>query len=175
MLFNGDIDSSIVILDNYLQYLTPIDNHFNDFMELQSTLHAHITDGNEMDKAAMLQYLNGEKLLTQNKLSEAVTVFANMRLNQPFSNITTTAAVREIFSRLQLGQTTELKQTLAWLILSHDGDKGLVLSGEIAEFIDHDTLAALGFFEQLLQDHPRSLLVEPVRQHIRELKSSLES
>ena len=175
MLFNGDIDSSIVILDNYLQYLTPIDNHFNDFMELQSTLHAHITDGNEMDKAAMLQYLNGEKLLTQNKLSEAVTVFANMRLNQPFSNITTTAAVREIFSRLQFGQTTELKQTLAWLIRSHDGDKGLVLSGEIAELIDHDTLAALGFFEQLLQDHPRSLLVEPVRQHIRELKSSLES
>ncbi len=175
MLFNYDIDSSIVMLDNYLQYLMPINKHFNDFMELQAMLHAHITDGTELDKAAMLQYMKGEKLLAQNKLSEAVTVFANMRLNQPSANITTTSAVREIFSRLQLGQTTELKQTLAWLIRSHDGDKGLVLSGEIAEFIDHDTQAALGYFEQLLQDHPRSLLVEPVRQHIRELKSSLES
>jgi len=74
-----------------------------------------------------------------------------------------------------LGQTTELKQTLLWLNESNDGDKGLVLSGEIAEFIEHDIEAAIGFYEQLLQDHPKSLLVEPVRQHIRELKSNLES
>ena len=94
---------------------------------------------------------------------------------QPTSNITATAAVREIFSRLQLGQTAELKQPLQWLNESNDGDKGLVLSGEIAEFIDHDTQAALGFYEQLLQNYPKSLLVEPIRQHIREIRSNLES
>ena len=175
MLFNGDIDSSIVILDNYLVHLTPIDKHFNDLMEMQTTLHTHVTNGTGMDKEALLQYLKGEKLLIQNKLSEAITVFANMRLNQPTSNITATAAVREIFSRLQLGQTAELKQPLQWLNESNDGDKGLVLSGEIAEFIDHDTQAALGFYEQLLQDYPKSLLVEPIRQHIRGIRSNLES
>ena len=175
MLFNGDVDSSIVILDNYLVHLTPIDKHFNDLMEMQTTLHIHVTDGTGMDKEALLQYLKGEKLLIQNKLSEAITVFANMRVNQPTSNITATAAVREIFSRLQLGQTAELKQPLQWLNESNDGDKGLVLSGEIAEFIDHDTQAALGFYEQLLQNYPKSLLVEPIRQHIREIRSNLES
>jgi len=46
---------------------------------------------------------------------------------------------------------------------------------EISEFINHDTLAALGFYEQLLHDHPESLLVEPVRKHIRKLKSEVES
>ena len=174
-LFNGEIDSSINMIDTYIMGLLPNNKHFNDFMELQSTLHTHITDGNEVDKEALQHYLNGEKLLVQNKLSEAVTVFANMRLNQPSSPISTTGAIREIFSRLQLGQTTELKQTLLWLNESNDGDKGLVLSGEIAEFIEHDIEAAIGFYEQLLQDHPKSLLVEPVRQHIRELKSNLES
>ncbi len=174
-LFNGEIDNSIHMIDTYIMGLLPNNNHFNDFMELQSTLHTHITDGNEEDKEALHHYLNGEKLLAQNKLSEAVTVFANMRLNQPSSPITATGAIREIFSRLQLGQTTELKQTLQWLNESDDGDKGLVLSGEIAEFIERDIETAIGFYEQLLQDHPKSLLVEPVRQHIRELKSNLES
>ncbi|HJL75239.1 MAG TPA: tetratricopeptide repeat protein [Candidatus Marinimicrobia bacterium] len=175
LLFNGEIDSSIIILDNYLVHLTPMDKHFNDFMELQATLHAHMTDGNETDKEALLHYFTGEKLITQHKLSEAVYIFANMRLHLPQSKITVTAAVREIFSRLQLGQTAELEQSLAWLISSSDGAKGLALSGEISEFINHDTLAALGFYEQLLHDHPESLLVEPVRKHIRKLKSEVES
>lgn len=174
-LFNGEIDSSMNMIDNYIMGLLPNNKYFNDFMELQSILHTHITDGNEEDKEALQHYLKGEKLLAQNKLSEAITVFANMRLNQPSSPITTTGAIREIFSRLQLGQTTELKQTLQWLNESDDGDKGLVLSGEIAEFIEHDIEAAIGFYEQLLQDHPKSLLIEPVRQHIRELNSNLES
>ena len=132
-------------------------------------------DGSESDKEALRHYLLGEKLLAQNKLSEAVTVFANMRINQPTSKITITAAVREIFSRLQLGQTIELKQTLQWLNESADGDKGLVLSGEISEFIENDVDSAIVFYEQLLQNHPNSLMIEPVRKHIRELKSNLES
>ena len=175
LLFNGAVDSAIVILDNYLVHLTPMDKHFNDFMELQASLQAHITDGNETDKEALLQYLTGEKLIAQRKLSEAVNIFANMRSNLPHSKITATAAVREIFSRLQLGQTAELKQPLQWLNESNDGDKGLVLSGEIAEFIGHDTQTALGFYEQLLQNYPKSLLVEPIRQHIREIRSNQES
>lgn len=175
MLFNGEMDSSIVLLNNYLLYLVPIEKHFNDFMELQASLHAHVTDGNEEDKEAFLNYLNGEKLIAQDKLSEAVNIFANMRVNQPSSKITTTAAIREIFSRLQLGQTEEMNQSLQWLNKSNDGDKGLVLSGEIAEFIDQNTAAALGFYEQLLQEYPESLLVEPIRHRIRKLKLNLES
>ena len=174
-LFDGKIDSSIIMIDKYIMDLTPINIHFNDFMELQSTLHSHVTDGSESDKEALRHYLLGEKLLAQNKLSEAVTVFANMRINQPTSKITITAAVREIFSRLQLGQTIELKQTLQWLNESADGDKGLVLSGEISEFIENDVDSAIVFYEQLLQNHPNSLMIEPVRKHIRELKSNLES
>lgn len=174
-LFKGEIDSSMNMINNYILDLLPNNKHFNDFMELQSTLHIHLTDGNKEDKEALQHYLNGEKLLAQNKLSEAVTVFSNMRLYQPSSPITTTGTIREIFSRLQLGQTTELKQTLQWLNESDAGDKGLVLSGEIAEFIEHDIEAAIGFYEQLLHDHPKSLLVEPVRQHVRTLKSNLES
>jgi TolA-binding protein len=174
-LFDGKIDSSIIMIDKYIMDLTPINTHFNDFMELQSTLHSHVTDGSESDKEALRYYLLGEKLLAQNKLSEAVTVFANMRINQPTSKITTTAAVREIFSRLQLGQTIKLKQTLQWLNESADGDKGLILSGEISEFIENDVESAIVFYEQLLQNHPNSLMIEPVRKHIRELKSNLES
>jgi len=64
---------------------------------------------------------------------------------------------------------------LQWLNESADGDKGLVLSGEISEFIENDVDSAIVFYEQLLQNHPNSLMIEPVRKHIRELKSNLES
>ena len=50
-----------------------------------------------------------------------------------------------------------------------------MLSGEISEFIENDVDSAIVFYEQLLQNHPNSLMIEPVRKHIRELKSNLES
>ena len=145
----------MAILESYMLKLTPMDNQFNDFMELRSMLQEDPSDQTGNSAQTFQLYLQGEKLLKQHKLSEAEVV------------------IREIFCQLQ--QRKDHNDALQWLISSDDGDKGLVLAGELAEFLNHDLKSAVTYYEQLLQDHPNSIFSEPVRLRVRQLKTDLES
>ncbi len=173
LLMNGEVDSSMAILESYMLKLTPMDNQFNDFMELRSMLQEDPSDQTGNSAQTFQLYLQGEKLLKQHKLSEAEVVFKNIRTGHSPSSITTSAVIREIFCQLQ--QRKDHNDALQWLISSDDGDKGLVLAGELAEFLNHDLKSAVTYYEQLLQDHPNSIFSEPVRLRVRQLKTDLES
>lgn len=174
-LYSGEIDSTLAILDNMLSNMTPTDNQFNDFMELQSIINSHYTDVDANSRHAFQQYLFGELLLKQNNLSEAASIFSAIRKNQNFVTISGIASTREIVTQLQLNQFDEAMKSLNWLIHSETGDKGLVLAGEIFQYIRNDQQKALDYYEQFLQKYPHSFLYEPVRQRVRLIKSELES
>lgn len=174
-LYNGRIDSTLKILDELLVNMVPTDNQFNDFMELQAIINMHYTDGDDGNKEAFQQYLSGEMLLKQNKLSEAVLIFSTIRENQNSASIAKLASTREIFTLLQMNQFDEAMIRLNWLLTSDAGDKGLILAGEIFQYIRNDQQKALNYYEQLLEDYPQSFLFEPIRQRVRILKAETES
>lgn len=174
-LYNGRIDSTLKILDEMLVNMVPTDNQFNDFMELQAIINIYYTDGDDGNKEAFKHYLSGELLLKQNKLSEAALIFSTIRENQNSASIAKLASTREIFTLLQMNQFDEAMIRLTWLLTSDAGDKGLVLAGEIFQYIRNDPQTALSYYEQLLQDYPQSFLFEPVRQRVRILKAEMES
>ncbi len=155
--------------------MAPTDNQFNDFMELQAIINIHYTDGDDSDKEAFQNYLSGEMLLKQNKLSEAALVFSNIRKNQNSTSISTLASKREIFTLLQMNLLHEAMNRLNWLLDSDPEDKELVLAGEIFQYIHDDHPTALNYYEQLLQEYPQSFLFEPIRQRVRILKTETES
>jgi len=174
-LYDGRIDSTLKILDEFLVNMIPTDNQFNDFMELQAIINFHYTDGDDSDKEAFQNYLSGEMLLKQNKLSEAALVFSTIRENQNSTSIATLASTREIFTLLQMNLLEEAMDRLDWLLDSDPEDKELVLAGEIFQYIHDDHPNALNYYEQLLQDYPQSFLFEPIRQRVRSLKTETES
>lgn len=174
-LYDGRIDSTLKILDELLVNMVPTDNQFNDFMELQAIINMHYTDGDDSNKEAFQHYLSGEMLLKQNKLSEAVLIFSTIRENQNSASIAKLASTREIFTLLQMNQFDEAMIRLNWLLTSDAGDKGLILAGEIFQYIRNDQQKALNYYEQLLEDYPQSFLFEPIRQRVRILKAEIES
>ncbi len=174
-LYNGKIDSTLKILDDLLFNMVPSDNQFNDFMELQAIININYTDGDDSNKEAFRHYLTGEMLLKQNKLSEAVLIFSTIRKDQYSTSIAKLASIREIFTLLQMNQFDEAMIRLNRLLASDAGDTGLVLAGEIYQYIRNDSQTALSYYEQLLQDYPDSFLFEPVRQRVRILKAETES
>lgn len=174
-LYSGKIDSTLAILDNILVNIAPTDNQFNDFMELQSIINRYYTDVDEKNKRAFQQYLVGELLLRQNNLSEAESVFSTILKNHNSAPISEIASIREIFIQLQLNQIDKAMESLNWLLRSDTGDKGLVLAGEIFQYIRYDRQTALNYYEQFLQKYPYSFLYEPVRQRVRNLKAELKS
>ncbi len=174
-LYNSKIDSTLKILDELLTNMIPSDNQFNDFMELQTIINIHYTDGDDSNKEAFQHYLSGEMLLKQNKLSEAALIFSTIRKNQDSASIAKLASIKEIFTLLQMNQFDEAMIRLNWLLTSDAGDKGLVLAGEIFQYIRNDPQTALNYYEQFLVDYPQSFLFEPVRQRVRNLKAEAES
>ena len=54
-------------------------------------------------------------------------------------------------------------------------DQSLVLSGEIEERFHGNTQNALKYYHRILSECPTSLLLEPVRIHIRKLSQPQES
>jgi len=174
-LYNGQIDSTLKQLENYLDTMIPSDNHFNDFMELQTMITHFYSDGNQIDKKAFQQYISGETLLAQNKLSEAAEMFSSIRGSYPNGSIIHLATTREIFTWLQLNQYERAISTLNEWMGTDPGDKELVLAGEIYQYIQNDAQTALGYYERLLQHYPQSFLFEPVRQRVRQLKTEIGS
>ena len=54
-------------------------------------------------------------------------------------------------------------------------DQSLALAGEINEKFRGDSKSAIKFYNRILSECPNSLLLEPIRVHIRKLSKNLET
>jgi len=93
----------------------------------------------------------------------------------PDALITPLATLRLALLLIEFGQLDQALQVALSIENSPIKDRGLVLAGEIEEKFLGNIQNALGYYNRLLAECPTSLLVEPVRLHIRKLSQPQES
>jgi len=171
----GAIDTAKTVLDSVIVNSLPNDKYFNDLMELQDIIAQHYTLGNEEDKEALLQYSIAERFLQQYKLVEAAEMLAFIRENYPDVSILPTVMLRECLLRLLLEDVNislNISQLLEKTIFA---SQGITIQGEINEQFFGDIDEAMKFYNNLLESYPMSMLAEPVRMRMRQLKNTEES
>ena len=171
----GAIDTAKTVLDSVIVNSLPNDKYFNDLMELQDIIAQHYTLGNEEDKEALLQYSIAERFLQQYKLVEAAEMLAFIRENYPDVSILPTVMLRECLLRLLLEDVSISLNIAQLLEKTIFAPQGITIQGEINEQFFGDIDNAMKFYNNLLESYPMSMLAEPVRMRMRQLKTTEES
>ena len=171
----GAIDTTKTILDSVIVNSFPNDKYFNDLMELQDIIAQHYTFGSETDKEALLQYSIAERFLQQYKLVEAAEMLAFIRENYPDVSILPTVMLRECLLRLLLEDVSISLNIAKLLEKTIFAPQGITIQGEINEQFFGDIDEAMKFYNNLLESYPMSMLAEPVRMRMRQLKNTEES
>ena len=171
----GTIDTAKTVLDSVIVNVSPSDKYFNDLMELQDIISQHYTFGSETDKEALVQYSIAERLLQQYKLVEAAEMLAFIRENYPDVSILPTVMLRECLLRSLL-EDVSISLNIAQLLQETPfAPQGITIQGEINEQFYGDIDKAMKFYNNLLETYPMSMLAEPVRMRMRQLKNIVES
>ena len=171
----GTIDTAKTVLDSVIVNSLPNDKYFNDLMELQDIIAQHYTFGNKTDKEALLQYSIAERFLQQYKLVEAAEMLAFIRENYPDVSILPTVMLRECLLRLLLEDVSISLNIAQLLEKTIFAPQGITIQGEINEQFFGDIDNAMKFYNNLLESYPMSMLAEPVRMRMRQLKTTEES
>ena len=171
----GAIDTAKTVLDSVIVNSLPNDKYFNDLMELQDIIAQHYTFGNKTDKEALLQYSIAERFLQQYKLVEAAEMLAFIRENYPDVSILPTVMLRECLLRLLLEDVSISLNIAQLLEKTIFAPQGITIQGEINEQFFGDIDNAMKFYNNLLESYPMSMLAEPVRMRMRQLKTTEES
>ena len=171
----GAIDTAKTVLDSVIVNSLPNDKYFNDLMELQDIIAQHYTFGSKTDKEALLQYSIAERFLQQYKLVEAAEMLAFIRENYPDVSILPTVMLRECLLRLLLEDVSISLNIAQLLEKTIFAPQGITIQGEINEQFFGDIDNAMKFYNNLLESYPMSMLAEPVRMRMRQLKTTEES
>ena len=171
----GTIDTAKTVLDSVIVNSLPNDKYFNDLMELQDIIVQHYTFGSKTDKEALLQYSIAERFLQQYKLVEAAEMLAFIRENYPDVSILPTVMLRECLLRLLLEDVSISLNIAQLLEKTIFAPQGITIQGEINEQFFGDIDNAMKFYNNLLESYPMSMLAEPVRMRMRQLKTTEES
>ena len=171
----GTIDTAKTVLDSVIVNSLPNDKYFNDLMELQDIIAQHYTFGSKTDKEALLQYSIAERFLQQYKLVEAAEMLAFIRENYPDASILPTVMLRECLLRLLLEDVSISLNIAQLLEKTIFAPQGITIQGEINEQFFGDIDNAMKFYNNLLESYPMSMLAEPVRMRMRQLKTTEES
>lgn len=167
--FNGRTDDAVSALATIS---TNVNNDFaNDALELQVLLQEN-TGG---PPQAIAQYGRAEFLSRQHKDIEAVGLLMELVHHYPASPLVDDALLRTGGLLTLTGRYQESVEAYGRLLSEfHDQSKmldhALFRTGEIYQFGLAQPLKAVASYEQLLSEHPQSLLAEKVRKRIRVLR-----
>ena len=175
IFLTGTIDTVKTVLDSVIVNALPNDKYFNDLMELQDIIVQNYTFGSETDKEALVQYSIAERLLQQYKLVEAAEMLAFIRENYPDVSILPIVMLRECLLRLLLEDVNISLNISQLLQETQFAPQGITIQGEINEQFFGDIDKAMKFYNNLIESYPMSMLAEPVRMRMRQLKNMVES
>jgi len=174
-LFQKNIDSPITYLDSVTLILDPKHQFFNDFLEIHDLLINYYSEGTNDDQSAFKLFFSAEALIHQNKISKALSILQNINIEFPDALITPLSNLRLAILLLETNQFDSAYQIALTIHDSHLKDKGLALTGEIEEKFRGNKQEALIYYNKILEECPNSLLLEPIRLHIRLLSKQQES
>ena len=167
--FYGNIDNTVVILDELLSSLKLGDPYFNDALELKGFIEENYVQGDQIDKDAFQSYVLAERLQRQGKRGEAASFFRSVVDVYPETSIADEAAFRRAQLTLELGEYTRTVELLVAIQDSPLGDLATVMTGEVYDRYLFNSSEAEVWYFKVLEEYPESLLTEPVRYRLREI------
>jgi len=175
VLFQQDISRSISFLDSIIVKLNPGHIFFNDLLEMQNLLVSNYEDGTKDDQLAFKLFFNAEALIYQNKTYEAISNLEKIISQHSDALITPLSTLRLSLLLTELKEFDKAHKIALSIENSYLKDQSLTLVGEINEKFRGDTKSAIKFYNRILSECPNSLLLEPIRIHIRKLSKGLET
>ena len=175
LLFNRNIKQPLAFLDSTIYSMDPNHQFFNDLMEIHDLITHYYSDGTRDDRLAFESFLQGEALVRQFKIQEAIETFNYINQRHPDALITPLSTLRKALLLLQFDQPESALSAALSIENTSLKDRGLALAGEIEELFLGNPKNALNHYHRILSECKSSLLVEPVRLHIRKLSKPQES
>ena len=175
LLFNREIDQPLSFLDSIVYVINPNHPYFNDLMEMHDLITQYYSDGTRDDRLAFESFFQGESLVRQFKIQEAIESFNYINHRHPDALITPLSTLRKALLLLEFDQPEAALMAALSIENSPLKDRGLALAGEIEERFLGNPKKALNHYHRILSECKSSLLVEPVRLHIRKLSKPQES
>ena len=175
ILFQEDISKSISFLDSIILELNPDHRFFNDLLEIHNLLMSNYVDGTKDDQLAFKLFFNTEALIYQNKTYAAISNLEKIISQHPEALITPLATLRLALILTKLNEFGKAHKIALSIENSDLKDQSLALAGEIYEKFRGDSKSAIKFYNRILSECPNSLLLEPIRVHIRKLSKNLET
>jgi tetratricopeptide (TPR) repeat protein len=175
LLFNRNIKQPLAFLDSAIYSMDPNHQFFNDLMEIHDLITHYYSDGTRDDRLAFESFLQGEALVRQFKIQEAIETFNYINQRHPDALITPLSTLRKALLLLEFDQPESALSAALSIENTSLKDRGLALAGEIEELFLGNPKKALKHYHRILSECKSSLLVEPVRLHIRKLSKPQES
>ena len=175
LLFNRNIKQPLAFLDSTIYSMDPNHQFFNDLMEIHDLITHYYSDGTRDDRLAFESFLQGEALVRQFKIQEAIETFDYISQRHPDALITPLSTLRKALLLLEFDQPESALSAALSIENTSLKDRGLALAGEIEELFLGNPKNALNHYHRILSECKSSLLVEPVRLHIRKLSKPQES
>jgi len=168
---SGKVDTTKILIDSLIANTSPSDKYFNDLMELEGIISQHFLYGNKNDKDAFLFYVKAEKYLQEFKFIEAAEMLSFLRNTYANASIIPTAMLRECLLRMAIDDVSISLNIAKSLQNTSLAAEGIAAQGEIYEKSYKDTVKAIEMYNLLIEEHPMSMLAEPVRIRIRKLNA----
>ena len=175
LLFNRNIKQPLAFLDSTIYSMDPNHQFFNDLMEIHDLITHYYSDGTRDDRLAFESFLQGEALVRQFKIQEAIETLNYINQRHPDALITPLSTLRKALLLLEFDQPESALSAALSIENTSLKDRGLALAGEIEELFLGNPKKALNHYHRFLSECKSSLLVEPVRLHIRKLSKPQES
>ena len=175
LLFNRNIKQPLAFLDSTIYSMDPNHQFFNDLMEIHDLITHYYSDGTRDDRMAFESFFQGEALVRQFKIQEAIETFNYINQRHPDALITPLSTLRKALLLLEFDQPESALSAALSIENTSLKDRGLALAGEIEELFLGNPKKALKHYHRILSECKSSLLVEPVRLHIRKLSKPQES
>ena len=171
-LFSGKPDTALIMIDEIFLTIMPTNKYFNDLMELRDIINFYYVKVDEKNKEGFISYLKSESLLKQRKISEANQLLKNIIKQNEGQKIFPLLSLRRAIILTKLDKYNEALDILINLKNTIYSDRGEIMSGQIFEQIYGDNAVAMTHYMKVINNFPNSIFSEPIRYHIRRLKSN---
>ena len=170
-LFSGNPDTALSIINETFSLITPVNNSFNDLMEIRDIINFYYTDVDDLGKKAFKQFLKAEYLLKQRKISEASQLL-NHTINKNVAlKIVPLISLRRAILLLKMKKFDQALNQIISIQNSLLGDKSIIMAGQIYEQVYNDNEKAMEYYMRIINNYTNSIYFEPVRYHIRMLSN----
>jgi len=169
-LFSGNPDTALSMINDIFLTLSPINNTFNDLMEIRDIINHYYIESDQNSKNAFKKFLKSEFLLKQRKVTEASQLLDYIIKDNNGLELTPLISLRRAILLMRLKNFEETLNQLQSIENTIFADRGIIMSGQIHEQIYNDTPKAMEYYMRILNEYSDSIYSEPIRYHIRKLK-----